>query len=397
MFSAGVNAMIHDTAAPTREQLETRLRQQSMLADFGRRALTTDDLDVLLEEAVVLAAEGLDTDMSKVMELAPEGDILRLRAGVGWKPGWVGSATAGTDTRSASGYALKMAAPVTSEDVNSDPRFDPEEIVRAHGVISSANVIIRGRGEPFGTLQVDSTTRRRFTEHDVDFLQGFANLLGAAIDRLEATRMLAAAAEERAVLLRELQHRVKNNLQSITSLLNMQLRRADNPEVRHHLEVILSRVETLRMVHTQLYLADYTGRLDLSGYLRELATNLVRFLASQPSSIELDLRLDEEVMVSADVAVPLGLLVNEFLANSLEHAFPEGRGTITVCLDAVVAGYARLMLADDGVGMPERRSEQPARARGFGLTLIPMLAQQINGQFRWDRTKGTRATLIFPV
>jgi two-component sensor histidine kinase len=124
------------------------------------------------------------------------------------------------------------------------------------------------------------------------------------------------------------------------------------------------------MVHTQLYLADYTGRLDLSGYLRELATNLIRFLASQPSSIQLDLRLDEEVMVSADVAVPLGLLVNEFLANSLEHAFPEGRGTITVCLDAVVAGYARLMLADDGVGMPEWPSKQPARARGFGLGSI---------------------------
>src|SRR5919107_4210730 len=99
--------MIHDTTPPTREQLEARLRQQSMLADFGRRALTTDDLDVLLEEAAALAAEGLGTDMSKAMELAPEGDVLRLRAGVGWRPGWVGIATAGTDTRSASGYALK--------------------------------------------------------------------------------------------------------------------------------------------------------------------------------------------------------------------------------------------------------------------------------------------------
>src|SRR3954467_8043487 len=165
----------------------------------------------------------------------------------------------------------------------------------------------------------------------------------------------------------------------------MQLRRADNPEVQHHLEILLNRVETLRMVHTQLYLADYTGRLDLSGYLGELATNLVRFLASQPDSIHLDLRLEEEEVGVAALALPLGLLVNEFLANSLEHAFPEGRGTITVCLDAVIAGYARLMLADDGVGMPERPSEQPARARGFGLTLIPMLAQQINGQFRWDR------------
>jgi|SRR4051794_3569130 len=177
----------------------------------------------------------------------------------------------------------------------------------------------------------------------------------------------------------------------------MQLRRADNPEVQHHLEILLNRVETLRMVHTQLYLADYTGRLDLTGYLGELATNLVRFLAPQPGSIQLDLRFEDEVIVSADVAVPLGLLVNEFLANSLEHAFPEGRGTITVCLDAVVAGYARLMLGDDGIGMRERPSGQAPKGRGFGLSLIPMLAQQINGQFRWDHAKGTRATLIFPV
>src|SRR3954452_6515135 len=104
--------MIPDTTPPTREQLEARLRQQSMLADFGRRALTTDDLDVLLREAAVLATQGLDADMSKVMELVPERDVLRLRAGVGWKPGWVGTATTGTDTRSAAGYALKMASPV---------------------------------------------------------------------------------------------------------------------------------------------------------------------------------------------------------------------------------------------------------------------------------------------
>jgi len=198
--------MIHDTTPPTREQLEARLRQQSMLADFGRRALTTDYLDVLLEEAAVLAAQGLETDMSKVMELSPDGKMLRLRAGIGWRPGWVGTATVRTDTRSAAGYALKMSAPVISEAVTSDPRFDPEPVVVEHGVVSSANVIIRGRGEPFGTLQVDTTTLRRFNGHDINFLQGFANLLGAAIDRLEATRLLADVAEERAVLLRELQH-----------------------------------------------------------------------------------------------------------------------------------------------------------------------------------------------
>jgi hypothetical protein len=87
--------------------LEVRLQQQAMLAEFGRRALTIDDLDELLREAAVLAAQGLETDMAKVMELVPERDILVLRAGVGWKPGVVGHATAGTDIRSAAGYALR--------------------------------------------------------------------------------------------------------------------------------------------------------------------------------------------------------------------------------------------------------------------------------------------------
>jgi two-component sensor histidine kinase/putative methionine-R-sulfoxide reductase with GAF domain len=385
-----------DTTPSNHDQLEVRLQQQAMLAEFGRRALTIDDLDELLREAAVLAAQGLETDMAKVMELVPERDILVLRAGVGWKPGVVGHATAGTDIRSAAGYALKTETPVISEDVLADPRFDTEEIVHEHGIVSSANVIIRSRGEPFGTLQVDSRTRRRFTRHDIDFLQGFANLLAAAIERHQATQQLTAAAEERAVLLRELQHRVKNNLQVITSLINVQLRRISNPEARHHLEMILSRVETLRMVHTQLYLADYTGRLDLGSYLGELSTNLIRLLAFQPSAVQLDLRLDE-VEAGVDVAVPLGLLVNEFLANSLEHAFPDGRGTITVCLDRVVGGHVRLMLADDGVGLGKVAPAKADSGRGFGLQLIPMLAHQISGQFRWDYTKGTRATLVFPV
>jgi two-component sensor histidine kinase len=150
------------------------------------------------------------------------------------------------------------------------------------------------------------------------------------------------------------------------------------------------------MVHTQLYLADYTGRLDLGSYLGELSTNLIRLLASQPSAVQLDLRLDE-VAAGVDVAVPLGLLVNEFLANSLEYAFPDGRGTITVCLDRVVGGHVRLMLADDGVGLGKVAPTQTDSGRGFGLQLIPMLAHQISGQFRWDYTKGTRATLVFPV
>jgi two-component sensor histidine kinase len=388
--------MFRETKSPARDEFEIRLKQQSMLADFGRRALAIDDLDVLLTETAVLVAQGLGTEMSKVMELQPDGDLLLLRAGVGWKPGVVGTATSGTDTRSAAGYGLKNQMPIISEDIKSDPRFDAEEFALAHGVVSSANVIIRRRDEPFGTLQVDTCSPRSFSGHDIDFLQGFANLLGAAIERIETMELLAAAAEERAVLLREVQHRVKSNLQLITGLIDLQHRRSVNPEVRRNLEMILNRIETLRMVHAQLYLADYTGRLDLGQYLRELSTNVLRFLATHSGDVHLDLRLDE-LMVSADVAIPLGLLVNEFIAYSLEHAFPEKRGTITVCLDGDVGGMGRLLLADDGVQPEETPFEQPANGCDFDLCLIPLLARQINGQFRWDYSRGRCAKMLFPV
>jgi two-component sensor histidine kinase len=331
----------------------------------------------------------------------PDGDRLLIRAGVGWEPDVVGVATIDADRASPAGYALLTGEPVTSNDLENDQRFRCPEVLRRHGIRSAVNVIIRGNDGPFGVLEVDSQRTRHFTEDDANFLQSYANLLAAAIDRLTTHRRLAEAAQQQAeaarqkeVLLHELQHRVKNSLQIIASFVSLQRRKAA-AEVHDDLDVIASRIEALRVLYDKLYLVDHHHEIDFGAYLEELCRSLLRFQLAERKSVRLDLRCAPQLQVNLDRAVPLGLLVTEFVVNSLKHAFADGRssGRLTVQLDAVDGQRARLLLADDGTGMPATS----AAGRGSGLRLIEQLAAQADATLTWDRTAGTRAELVFPV
>ena len=214
------------TTASKRMLVQSVQQQKAALAEFGIEAFRTDDLDALLTRAAVLAGQGLGVKRAKVLELLPPGDKLLIRAGVGWEPDVVGNATIDADRASPAGYALLTGEPVTSEDLENDERFRCPEVLRRHGIRSAVNVIIRGNNGPFGVLEVDSQQTRRFTEDDANFLQSYANLLAAAIDRLRTHRRLAETAQQKEVLLHELQHRVKNSLQIVTSFVSLQRRKA---------------------------------------------------------------------------------------------------------------------------------------------------------------------------
>ncbi len=139
-----------------------------------------------------------------------------------------------------------------------------------HGVKAMVNVIILGPDgkPPYGVLEVDSRVQRDFTEDDTDFLRSYANLLASAVDRFRITSELRTRADEKDRLLHELQHRVKNNLQVITSLVRLQASRARHPEVQRELTAIGHRVETLRLVHDHLHVMGEFERVDLGKLLR---------------------------------------------------------------------------------------------------------------------------------
>ncbi|HEY0184385.1 MAG TPA: GAF domain-containing protein, partial [Rhodopila sp.] len=165
------------------------LRQQNVLAQFGEYALRSQDIDEILHEACRLVGEALGTDLAKVMELQEDGATLKVRSGVGWQPGVVGEVTVKAERDSSEGHALATGHPVVSPNIDAESRFHYPEFIRDAGVKALVNVIILSpQGQrPFGILQVDSRHARDFTEADINFLRSYANLLGAAVERLRTS------------------------------------------------------------------------------------------------------------------------------------------------------------------------------------------------------------------
>jgi len=168
----------------------TRIRQQEVLADLGQQALESDDLDQLMHDAAVAVAETLDNEYAKVLELLPGGDAVFLRQGVGWREGLVGSATVPTDRDSQAGYTLCTEEAVVVDDLRTDERFSGPELLTNHDVVSGISVVIGSVEEPWGVLGTHTTDRREFTEHDANFVQSIANVLAAAIDRVDTEQQL---------------------------------------------------------------------------------------------------------------------------------------------------------------------------------------------------------------
>ena len=378
-------------AAPSSNQTPVLLEQQSALAKFGELALSSDDLDEILTEACRLVGDALHTELAKVMELQPDGQTLLVRAGVGWKPGVVGHATVWADSSSSEGVALQTGEPVTSDDLDAEERFSHPDFLKDNGVKAMVNVIIIGAEgkRPYGILEVDSRAPRRFTREDVTFLQTYANLLAAAVNRFQTMQELRELVAEKDRLLRELQHRVKNNLQMITALVGLQQRRAASAEAKAELAAIGERIETLRLLHDKLYAAGELERVDLAPYLTEVSAALLEF--HRDSGVNVSLRTDlERVHVTPETAVPLGLIVNEFVTNSMKYAFRGGRGSLGLELRTDAHGAPTLTLWDDGAGFAETPSG------GTGMRLINGLLGQLDATSHWDGRDGARLVIILP-
>jgi two-component sensor histidine kinase len=376
-------------ATETREELRQLLNQRTSLAQFGELALKTDDLGVVLQEACRLVCEALGTDFSKVMEVQEDRTRLFVRAGTGWRPGIVGQKVLSLEEDDATAHALQSSQPVIIADVETEPRFVLADFLREHGVRALVNVNILGEpGErPFGILEVDSRTPREFTGNDIDFLRTYANMIAAAVERLRIVAELRERARENEQLLQELQHRTKNNLQVISSLVRLQSQRAAAPEVRDELHKIATRIESLRLLHDKLYAAGEVDRIDLGGYLVDFAGALLRFHGELSARTRLVADV-AGVMVPIQAAVPIGLIANEFVTNSLKYAFDGRPGRIGIEVARPAGGPVRVRLWDDGKGMPEKPQG------GTGMFLIESLARQIAREVSWQTDGGTSLTLI---
>jgi len=201
------------------------------------------------------------------------------------------------------------------------------------------------------------------------------------------------ATEEKELLLREIHHRVKNNLQVITSLLSLQAKKVADPKVRALLRESQNRVRAMAMVHETLYRSDDLHNVDCAEYLRALAGPLYQAYGLEPGAVELRILVPPGTRISLETATPFGLIVNELISNALKHAFPNGRrGEILVKLEPLGENRLRLQVCDDGVGFPA--DLEPRRAVSLGLRLVEALAEQVDGSIRLTRGSGTKFELL---
>jgi PAS domain S-box-containing protein len=168
------------TSTPARRNSD---REQAALAELSQSALRGDRLPSLFNSALALVRESLQVRFCDLLEVMPGGHTLLMRAGVGWKPGYVGQATVSAEANSQAGYALESNRRVIVDDLREELPFQPSQLLLDHGIISSVTVIIPGSLGPFGLLGAHSSTQRSFTQEDINFLQSVANIIAIAIQR----------------------------------------------------------------------------------------------------------------------------------------------------------------------------------------------------------------------
>jgi two-component sensor histidine kinase/DNA-binding NarL/FixJ family response regulator len=247
-------------------------------------------------------------------------------------------------------------------------------------------------------LQADSLRRAhdeletRVQERTAELASANESLNAEIAERKRAEARIRSALQEKEVLLKEIHHRVKNNLQIISSLLNLQAAEIEDPETAARFQESQERVRTMALIHEQLYRAGNLAEVDFAEYLRELVPHLARSYSACAAAVELKIEA-AKVLLPVDVAIPCGLIVNELIANALKHGFPNGRkGSIQVCLSEKDRDTT-LQVRDNGIGFPAAVDFR--QSRSLGLQLVCTLTSQLRGTIDLKREGGTEFVVSF--
>lgn len=279
------------------------------------------------------------------------------------------------------------------------------------------------QGRPIGLIALIWRTPLANPELAKSLLQLVGVRAAGELERGQAEEALRQSSEEKDSLLKEVHHRVKNNLQIVVSLLHLQANRVQNPGVQELLRETQSRVRAMALLHETLYRSTNLAHLNFATYLSTLCKHLLRSYGPETARLKLNLRV-ADVPLGLDHAVPCGLIINELVSNALKYAFPEGRAG-EISLELEVDGAVRcprlsvspepdtlkgghppgislndgpqtlvLRVTDTGVGLPPDFDLR--RTRSLGLQLVFNLARQLRGTAEWEPGPGTRVAITFP-
>ena len=356
----GVQGIARDVTERRRAEAEVRSRErkQASVAELGQRALASGDLQSLFDETVRCVAETLDLEFCTVTELLEDKTKLLARAGVGWRPGLLGTATVDAGVGSQAGFTLLSSEPVIVEDLSVETRFTIPDVLKEHAVRSGVSVIIHGQGQPFGVLSAFSPARRVFTQDDVHFLQSVSNVLATAIERtrLEEARaqqsmqlttlVLHAQEEERKRIARELHDETAQSLSTL--LMHLDLLEPHIPPSNDLLKAGFQRVRGLArrtLDETRALSHDLRPTiLDDVGLSAALQWYAEEYERSPECRLDVEVEPEPRDRLSSEVDVALFRIAQEALSNARKHA---EASEIRVSL-SFPDGVAKLVIQDNG-------------------------------------------------
>lgn len=360
-------------------EVRVRARQQETLARLGECALIESDLQKYFNEVVNTVGEILDLELVKILELVPGDAELVLRAGIGWQPGLVGTATVSTGRETQAGYTLASGRPVIVEDLACEKRFSGEPLLQKHAVVSGLTTPIAGRdGRAYGVLGAHTAKRRKFNDYDVAFLAAVANVLAGAIQRRQLD-------QRHELMIRELRHRSGNLFSQLLALFSQTAK--NSRSLADLVAKYEARVLALANAHRLITEGGWKST-SLSELLNTLlAAFLDRISFNGPN-----------VFLEPDPTFGLSMAVHELATNAGKHgslSVPSGRVDLSWSVTRTQQGLTLILDWKESRGPAPKRS----RRSGFGSRLINMVIErQLNGQVEQSFTAGgLHARLTVPL
>jgi len=279
--------------------------------------------------------------------------------------------------------------------------FNMLEELRDQAMLEAVNNALSGQSGYYeGEYTSVTGQHKRFQRAIFQTLKGDDGMFIGAVgifeditERKQAEEAVAASLREKETMLKEIHHRVKNNLQVISSLLGLQSSCLQDEKSRAIFQESQERVRVMANIHTMLYQSADLARVDFGGFIRDLADRLQQSYGLSGSSIEINADI-ADVSMAIETSIPCGLILNELMSNTLKHAFPEGRaGEVTVSMKTAGDRF-ELKVQDNGIGLPE--SVDFKHPQSLGLELVRLLAEQIGGKIDLQVEGGTTFTITFP-